>query len=297
MAFGMTLRQSLERLAATAVSSPRLSRVAGRLADLEPPRAVLGPAIRLYARAFGVDLGEAALPPEAYPSFDAFFTRRLRDGARPVDRTEGCLVSPSDSRLSAIGPVPEDLRLDQVKGESYAIEALLGSREDAAAFAGGRAATLYLSPAMYHRVHSPVDGHVVGWRYLPGRLYPVNGLGVRSVPGLLARNERVVVRVETPAHGRVAVVLVGAANVGRISLAFADLLTNRGHAPGDFQPPSPIPVGRGDEFGAFHLGSTVVLLVADRALVPAAAAGDVVRVGRPLFRRASAPPSLAPNLA
>lgn len=286
----MSLRRFAERLAATTVSSPRLSRLAGRLADLEPPRPLLAAAIRAYARAFGVDLAEAALPPEAFASFDAFFTRRLRDGARPIDRTEGGLVSPSDSRLSAIGPLPADLRLEQVKGESYALEALLGSREEAAAFAGGRAATLYLSPAMYHRVHSPVDGHVVGWRYLPGRLYPVNGLGVRAVPGLFARNERVVVRFETAAHGRVALVLVGAANVGRISLAFDDLLTNRGHAPGDFLAPSPIPVRRGDEVGAFHLGSTVVLLVADPALVPAAAPDDVVRVGRPLFRRSSAAP-------
>ena len=141
----MSLRRSLERLAATAVSSPRLSRLAGRLADLEPPRPLLAAAIRSYARVFGVDLAEAALPPEAYASFDAFFTRRLRDGARPIDRTEGSLVSPSDSRLSAIGPLPAELRLEQVKGESYALEALLGSREEAAAFAGGHAATLYLS--------------------------------------------------------------------------------------------------------------------------------------------------------
>ncbi len=286
----MSLRRVAERLLATAVSSPRLSRLSGRLADLEPPRPLLAAAIRAYARAFGVDLAEAALPPDAFPSFDAFFTRRLREGARPVDRTEGVLVSPSDSRLAAIGRVPADLRLEQVKGETYAIEALLGSREAAATFSGGHAATLYLSPAMYHRVHSPVDGRIVGWRYLPGRLFPVNGIGVRSVPGLFARNERVVVRVETPAHGEVAVVLVGAANVGRISLAFADLLTNRGHAPGDFRPGSPIPVRRGDELGAFHLGSTVVLLVADPSLVPAAAPGDVVQVGRPLFRRSSAAP-------
>lgn len=293
----MSLRRSLERLAATAVSSPPLSRLAGRLADLEPPRVWLGPAIRLYARAFGVDLAEAALPPEAFPSFDAFFTRRLREGARPIDGSEGCVVSPSDSRLSSIGRVPADLRLEQVKGETFALEALLGSREEAAAFSRGHTATLYLSPAMYHRVHAPVDGLVVGWRYLPGRLFPVNALGVRSVSGLLARNERVVVRMEAPAHGRVAIVFVGAANVGRISLAFADLVTNRGHAPGDFRPPSPIPVRRGDEVGAFHLGSTVVVLVADPALVPAAARDDVVRVGRPLFRRASAPPSSAADLA
>jgi phosphatidylserine decarboxylase len=163
--------------------------------------------------------------------------------------------------------------------------------------AGGLAATLYLSPAMYHRVHSPADGEVVGWRYVPGRLFPVNALGVRSVPGLFTRNERVVVRLETPAFGPLAVVLIGAANVGRISLAFSDLLTNRGRAPGDFGAASAIAVRRGEEIGAFHLGSSVVLLAADPTLVPAARAGEVVRVGRPLFRRASGAPGSAPDLA
>ena len=278
-------RETLERLVATAVSRPLLSRLTGRLSDLRLPRAVLGPAIRLYARAFGVDLGEAALPPEAYPSFNAFFTRRLRDGARPVDALPGVVVSPTDSRLSLIGPVPEDGLLVQVKGSRYSIEALLGSTEDAAAFRAGAYATLYLSPAMYHRVHSPVDGRIRAWRYVPGRLFPVNAAGVRSVPGLFTRNERVALFLDTEAHGPVAVVLVGAANVGRMSLAFADLQTNRGHAAARVVPPEPVAVRRGDELGAFNLGSTVVLLLADAALVPAAGRGDLVRVGQALWRR------------
>ncbi len=276
---------ALERVAVAAVSWPLLSRVTGRLSDLRLPGWLLVPMIRAYARAYRADLEEAALPPSAYPTFGAFFTRRLRDGSRPIDAASGVLVSPSDSRLSAIGRVPGDGRLEQVKGETYGIDVLLASDGEAARFQGGHHATLYLSPAMYHRVHSPVDGEVVGWRYVPGRLFPVNAAGVRSVPGLLTRNERVVVLLETPAHGPVAVVLVGAANVGRISLAFADLVTNRGHAPGSFRPNAPIPIRRGDEIGVFNLGSTVVLLVADPGLVPAAKAGDIVRVGQALWRR------------
>lgn len=278
-------RGTLERLAATAVSWPGLSRVTGRLSDLRLPPAILAPAIRAYARAFGADLSEAALPPEAYPSFDAFFTRRLREGARPVASGAGVVVSPSDSRLSAIGPVPPKGRLEQVKGSSYSIEALLGSAEDAAPFRQGAHATLYLSPAMYHRVHSPVDGRVIAWRHVPGRLFPVNGAGVRSVPGLFTRNERVVLFVDTEAHGPVAVVLVGAANVGRMSLAFADLVTNRGRPGGKTVPAEPVALKRGDEVGAFHLGSTVVLLLADPGLAPAVAPGDLVRVGQALWRR------------
>lgn len=277
---------ALERIAVTAVSWPLLSRIVGRLSDLHLPRTLRVAAIRTYARAYGVDLEEAALPPAAYPTFNAFFTRRLRDGARPIETASEVVVSPSDSRLSSIGRVPADGRLDQVKGETYGVDALLGSAQDAARFRAGQHATLYLSPAMYHRVHSPVDGEIVAWRYLPGRLFPVNAAGVGSVPGLFTRNERVVVSVETLAHGSVAVVLVGAANVGRISLAFAELVTNRGYAPGSFQPPAPIPIRRGDELGIFHLGSTVVLLVADPGLVPAARAGEPVRMGRALWRRA-----------
>ena len=276
---------TLERLAVTAVSWPLLSRFTGRLSDLRLPRAVLVPAIRAYARAFGADLAEAALPPEAYTSFNAFFTRRLREGARPIADGAGVVVSPSDSRLNAIGPVPADGRLEQVKGSSYSIEALLGSAEDAVPFLRGVHATLYLSPAMYHRVHSPVDGRVVAWRYVPGRLFPVNAAGVRSIPGLFTRNERVALFVDTEAHGPAAVVLVGAANVGRVSLAFADSSTNRGRAAGLVVPPQPVAFRRGDEVGAFNLGSTVVLLLADAGLAPAAATGDLVRVGQPLWRR------------
>jgi phosphatidylserine decarboxylase len=282
-----SLRRNAERVVATLASSPLLSRLTGRIADLRVPRLLLAPAIRAYARGFGVDLSEAELPPEGYPSFNAFFTRRLRTGVRPIAVAGDAVVSPSDSHLSSIGRVPADGRLEQVKGETYAVEALLGSSEDAARFRDGQHATLYLSPAMYHRVHSPVDGEIVSWRYQAGRLFPVNAMGARAVPGLFTRNERVSVRIETPSHGAVAVVLVGAANVGRISLAFTDLVTNRGHAAGTFHPPAPIPIRRGDELGVFNLGSTVVLLIADPALAPAAQAGSLVRMGQPLWRRAA----------
>jgi len=281
------LRTVAERAFATTFSSPSLSRVLGRAADLRVPPAILLPLIRGYVRVFGVDLDEAALPASAFPTFDAFFTRRLRPGARPVASGAGEVASPSDSRLSGISPVPDDARLEQVKGRSYSMDALLGSPDDASAFRRGVVATLYLSPAMYHRVHAPVDGCVTGWRYVPGRLFPVNGPAVRSVPGLFTRNERVVVFLDSPAHGPVAIVLVGAANVGRISLAFTDLVTNRGATPARVSLPSPVPVRRGDELGVFHLGSTVVLLVTDERIVPAAGAttGAVVKMGQALWRR------------
>jgi phosphatidylserine decarboxylase len=270
---------------------PTISNTMARLADARLPPSVLRRLIKGYIRAYRVDMSEVAEPLESFPTFNDFFTRRLRDGARPIAREPGTVVAAADSRVSSIGTLPREARADPIKGRSYEIQALLGSAEDAAAFARGVHATLYLSPSMYHRVHSPVDGNIVAWRYIPGRLFPVNSLAVRHVPGLFAVNERVSVLIETPEHGRVAVVLVGAANVGRISLAFSSLRTNTGGAAVHETPAPPIPIARGDELGAFNLGSTVVLLIADPRLRPAPGVGPdhLVRMGQPLFTPAAPP--------
>lgn len=276
----------IERLFATAFSAPMMSRAVGRLADARPPGVLLRAAIRAYSQVYGVDWSEVAEPIEAFPTFGAFFVRRLREGARVVDPDPGAVVSPCDARLSSMQPVPPSGRLEQIKGRDYSIEALLGSVEDAAPYRDGLQATLYLSPAMYHRVHAPVGGVVRGWRYIPGRLFPVNGPAVRSIDGLFTRNERVIVHLDSPTHGRVAVVLVGATNVGRITLCFTDLVTNVGRPAVRVEPRSPIPLGRGDELGAFNLGSTVVLLMADASLRAAGAAvKGLVRMGEALWRK------------
>jgi phosphatidylserine decarboxylase len=280
------MRDTLERAIVRASSHPLTSRLAGRLADLRLPRPLLGGALRLYCRGLGVDMTEAALPLAEFATFDAFFTRKLREGARPVAAGDEIIVAPCDGRLHSVGPVSEDGRIEQVKGRTYGIEALLGSAEDAKRFRGGVTATLYLSPAMYHRVHSPAGAQVRAWRYIPGRLFPVNGMGVRHVDSLFARNERVVVFLDSKEMGAIAVVLVGAANVGRMTLSFADLVTNSGRAPGSFLPIEPLALDRGAELGAFHLGSTVVLLVADPRLTSAGPVpGDLVRMGQALWRR------------
>lgn len=279
-------RRAAERAFATAVSPPLLSRFTGWLADRRLPSWILVPAIRAWARVYHADLSEAARPVEAFSSFNAFFTRALRPEARPIDDRPGAVVSPTDSRLSGIGAVPGDGRVEQVKGQTYALDALLGSAEDAERYRGGLHATLYLSPGMYHRVHSPVDGRIKGWRYVPGRLFPVNPPAVRSVPGLFTRNERLVVFLEADGLGPVALVLVGAANVGRITVRFTPLVTNVGAAAVHDDPPEPLPVRRGEELGAFNLGSTVVVLVAESSLAPSAvAAGAIVRVGEALWLR------------
>jgi len=283
------LRDIGERLFVRAVSSPRMSRVTASLADLQPPGPLLRPFLRAYIRAYGVNMSEAAEPLASFASFNAFFTRRLRTGARPICADVDTVVSPCDSRVHSIGTMPEDGRLEQVKGRTYSLSALLGSEDDARTFARGVHATLYLSPSMYHRVHSPVDGLVRAWRYVPGRLFPVNGLAIRHVNGLFAINERVSILIDTPEFGPVAVIMVGAANVGRMSLSFADLVTNSGQPGALVQPPAPIPVARGQELGAFNLGSTVVLLIADPNLRPAGIVpGQLLQVGGPLWRKAPA---------
>lgn len=274
----------MERWLLRAVSAPGASRLTGRLADMRLPSFLLRVAILAYGRLYGVDWSEVRDPVGSFPTFNAFFVRRLRAGARPIAEGSGVVVSPCDARLSAWGPVPEGGRLEQVKGRTYALEALLGSTQDAERFRGGVYATMYLSPGMYHRVHSPVDGRIGSWRYLPGRLFPVNDLALPNVEGLFTLNERVAVFLQTDAFGPVAVVLVGATNVGRITLAFTDLVTNGRQPASRNEPAAPIRMARGEDLGAFNLGSTVVLLLADGSLRPAAL-GDQVRVGQALWRK------------
>ena len=280
------MKDLAERLFVQSVSYPTMSRGMARIADWRMPRPLLRRLLRSYIRFYGVDMAEVAEPLDSFPTFNDFFTRRLREGARPVAREPGLVVAPCDARLHTLGAVPPDGRIDQVKGRTYSVKALLGSEEDAAPFVTGVHTTLYLSPSMYHRVHSPVDGAIRSWRYIPGRLFPVNALAVRHVDGLFTRNERVSVLIDSAEFGPVAVVLVGAANVGRISLAFDSLLSNTGGALRVVTPPTPLPIRRGDDLGAFNLGSTVVMLAADASLQPAGVSpGEILKMGQPFWRK------------
>jgi phosphatidylserine decarboxylase len=233
---------------------------------------------RAYSQVFAVNMSEAAVPHGGYRSFDAFFTRPLRAGARPISDVP--LVSPSDGVVSAFGPIDEASRVF-VKGQPYEVSEFLGSHSDARRFNGGSFCVIYLSPSDYHRVHSPVDGFVEQVRAIEGELYPVNAIGERHVPKLLVRNRRVVVDILSEAIGRVALVMVGAMIVGKVSVN----VIGSCDVPSGSHPLSPlVPVHRGDELGAFHLGSTVVLLSETSSafrLEPGR-----VRVGQPLCSEA-----------
>jgi len=228
---------------------------------------------RVYVHLYGVDMSDVAHQRGAYPTFDAFFTRPLRSGARGISAAR--IVCPADGRLVAVGRI-EDGACFRVKAQDYSARDLIG--QEAGDYVGGSYAVVYLAPGDYHRVHAPVDGRVRTVRRIPGDLYPVNTLGERHVPRLLVRNERVIVFVDTAEFGRVAVVLVGAFIVGRVTVS---MLQGTSIAPGDHSIDQPVHVARGDEIGTFHLGSTVVLLVG-RSVLLAGVTGPV-RYGQPLL--------------
>jgi phosphatidylserine decarboxylase len=220
-------------------------------------------AIRWFADRYRVDLGEAAQPdPAGYRSFNEFFTRPLRAGARPLASAD--FVCPVDGAVSVVGALDGD-RLVQAKGHTYTTTALLGGdAERAARFAGGSFATIYLSPRDYHRIHMPVAGRLTRMVHVPGALFSVNPETVRGVRGLFARNERVVCHFET-VFGPFVLVLVGATIVGSMATVWHGVVNPpRPGTPRAWDYPADGPqavaLAQGAEMGRFLLGSTVVML-------------------------------------
>jgi phosphatidylserine decarboxylase len=264
----------------------KITRAVGRLTEVPWPERVGKAVVDLYCRAYKVELDECRKT-NGFASFDEFFTRELRDGARPIVEEPRVVVSPADGRVESIGPV--DGRTFSVKGRPYRIDELIGDDVEARRYQGGAGCVIYLSPRDYHRVHSPVDGSIVSVRSMPGDFYPVNAIGVRHVHNLFVRNRRVAIAIDTPKEtdlGRVTVVMVAAMIVGRITVSGIDARD----VPLGLHPYGPpLAVKRGDEIGIFRLGSTAVLFfergVVDRWLI----SGGEVRVGEPLARQRSAP--------
>lgn len=262
-----------------------LSRGLGRIADTPLPRPLRRTVLSAFARAVGIDVAEAELPLEQYPTLNRFFVRRLRPGSREWPGDAATLASPVDGILGQLGEI-RDGTLIQAKARRYTVAELLDEPAEAARFDRGVFLTLYLSPRHYHRIHAPCDGAIRRARHVPGALLPVNAAAVAHVDRLFARNERLVCQLEGPL-GRVAVVAIGAYNVGRISAAFDAAwrdgwVTNVRGARAETRIYDPPPrLRQGDELMAFHLGSTVVLLVeAERAqLVYGLAPGLEVRLG------------------
>ena len=270
-----------------------LSRIVLRLTRirLRPVKNLL---IRSFLRGFTPNMSEASQPnPLQYPSFNAFFTRSLRAGARPIDIDPGVLVSPVDGTVSQIGRL-DGSKLLQAKGHDYTLEALLdGAPETAEGYKGGAFATLYLAPYNYHRIHMPLAGTLRAAWFVPGKLFSVNAVTAAAVPGLFAKNERVVCVFDCVVDGRprsFAMVLVGALFVGSIATVWhGDVAPRSPHErvelPLDASR-SPLKLSKGAEMGRFNMGSTVILLLPPDMLdwLPKFASGTRIEVGQMLAR-------------
>lgn len=219
--------------------------------------------INRFMHRFRVDLGEA-LEPDArrYASFNAFFTRALREGVRSVTTEPGALACPVDGIVYQAGRI-DGTRIFQAKGQDFSLVELLGGKpSEAAPFHDGAFATMYLAPHDYHRIHLPLDGVLKSMTHVPGRLFSVNPPTVRRMPRVFARNERIVCRFDTEA-GPLAVVLVGALFVGSIETVWAGEVTPPGGHDvrrWTYDGDTARPFLRGDEIGRFNMGSTVILL-------------------------------------
>ena len=245
-----------------------LSRLTGWLAENRTPW-LKNFLIERFAAHFEVDMTEAADPELAnYCNFNAFFTRALREGARPIAADSGSIVSPADGAISQLGSI-EQGRIFQAKGLDYSVDELLGGDQSrAGAFHRGSFATIYLSPRDYHRVHMPIAGELNAQTYVPGELFSVNQTTAAKVPRLFARNERLICYFDTAA-GPVAVVLVGAMIVAGIETVWCGRVAPPSRQPRtvDYRrPPAALRLAKGEEMGRFKLGSTVILLFPEAAI-------------------------------
>ena len=262
-----------------------LSRLMYSLTRIEWP-AFKNAHIKLFMQGFDISLAEAEYPnAEDYPTFNDFFTRALKPGARPLDTDARAFLSPVDGTVSQAGTIRAG-RIFQAKGIDYSAEDLLGG--DASAFMNGSFATIYLAPYNYHRIHMPAAGKLRDWNLVPGRLFSVNPATVRTLPGVFARNERLCATFET-SSGSMAMVLVGALFVGSIETVWSGQVTPPHiRSGGDrYQPMRPVALERGAEMGRFNMGSTVILLTPpgavrwDERLQP----GSTLRVGERIGTR------------
>ncbi|GAA5315737.1 MAG: hypothetical protein AseanaTS_09420 [Candidatus Pelagadaptatus aseana] len=244
-----------------------LSRAAGWLANTSIAW-IKNPFTRWFVNRYDIDMSEAAQSdPCAYRSFNDFFTRALKDGARPIDSANNTVVFPADGAISQLGNIQHG-RVFQAKGQDYSlIELLGGDAETAKPFQDGKFATVYLSPRDYHRVHMPLTGTLKSMIHVPGDLFSVNDVTAENVPRLFSRNERAVCLFDTEA-GPMAVILVGAMIVASIETVWAGQVapvaktvttTHYGNQP-------VIKLEKGEEMGRFKLGSTAIVLFGPDAM-------------------------------
>jgi len=267
-----------------------VSRAVGKLAQAEAG-ALTTTLIKAFIKQYQIDMTEAQYEePSHYKSFNEFFTRPLKDGLRPIATEENIIAHPVDGKISQLGDIQDD-RLIQAKGHDFSLQTLLGGEEQtAAAFQGGKFATIYLAPKDYHRIHMPVDGTLKQMIYVPGDLFSVNPLTAQNVPNLFARNERVVAIFETEI-GPLAMVLVGATIVASIETIWSGTVTPpAGKKVFSWDYPTEgdnkISLKKGEEMGRFKLGSTVILAWPQQAaeFLEGQIPETVTRMGQPFAK-------------
>lgn len=263
----------------SALPQNTLSRAVGRIMATQSPRFVVKRAVKLFADRMRINVQEAEKPLNEYASVADFFVRRLRPGSRPIDARPSSIVSPCDGVLGAHGEI-QNGTLVQAKGRFYTVEALLADASLAARFEGGRYATIYLSPRHYHRIHAPAACDVTHSVYIPGRLLPVNEASIAQFDHVFSANERLVTLTEKAVCGAAAIVMVGATCVGKMSLAYDPNRAMTERARHQAYYPA-IQLQKGAELGAFHFGSTVVLLF-ERGEFLDHVEGDELRMGQAL---------------
>lgn len=233
-----------------------MSRTIGWFAHIPLPRPLSTFTVKTFAKCYNIDTRLAVEPIDSFPSVGKFFTRDMKPELRPME--EG-IVCPVDGTLRSMQKIT-DGTLIQVKGVAFSIADLLSSADEARLFDSGVAWNFYLSPQDAHHIHAPVDGTVRLSRHVPGNLFPVNDWALKNVPGLFVRNERIVSLIDSE-WGPIAVVMVGAANVGAISLGYSDIKAWRRRRAVTTEVHSPaVQIAKGSKLGTFHLGSSVIVL-------------------------------------
>ena len=237
-----------------------MSRIIGSLAS----RPFSKIAIKWFAKRYKINLDEAAEPIESYKTLNSFFTRHLKEGARPIAEAENAkaVVSPVDGMIAQCGKI-ESGRMIQAKGREYTVQELLGDDQEAAPFVNGSFMTIYLAPTDYHRMHHYMDADITGFRYIPGTLFPVNPFSVQHIEKLFPVNERLTTYYNCAGQSA-AIVKVGATVVGKIKVSYSDAESNISKEVRAETFTEKISVKKGDELGYFAMGSTVVMLFPEK---------------------------------